>query len=189
MGDTPSVGWLLQGTPDDPSRPGWGGRFVRAWERPYARFERLTTNADRIEHFSILELVLPLGAGVPETPEARLAVENQSLRGHTPGDGTMRFRFCPKDAKPYRFTLRSNVPALDGKTGGVTALAPPPAAAQRPAAKHPNWWTDDPAPECAEGPHLGAKTVSRWREDFLGDFAARMLRCQSPASPQPVPKP
>ena len=36
MGDTPSVGWVLKGTPDDPSQPGWGGRFVRAWERPYA---------------------------------------------------------------------------------------------------------------------------------------------------------
>ena len=35
MGDTPSVAWLLSGTPEDPSQPGWGGRFVRAWERPY----------------------------------------------------------------------------------------------------------------------------------------------------------
>jgi hypothetical protein len=46
---------------------------------------------------------------------------------------------------------------------------------------HPNWWIDDPAPAVAEGVHPGAKTVSQWREDFLRDFAARMLRCQSPA--------
>jgi len=51
MGDTPSVGWLLRGTPGDPSRDGWGGRFVRAWERPYSRFERMTTKADRMEVF------------------------------------------------------------------------------------------------------------------------------------------
>jgi len=54
--------------------------------------------------------------------------------------------------------------------------------AQRPAANLPNWWTDDPSPKVAEGSHSGAKTVNRWREDFLRDFAKRMLQCQSPAS-------
>lgn len=183
MGDTPSVGWLLKGTPDDPSKPGWGGRFVRAWERPYVRFDRLTTKDDRIEVFGILELVLPLGAGAPEKPEARLVVENQSLIGHAPGDGTMRFRFCPKAAKTYGFTIHSNVPVLDGKSGGITALSPPPEIAQRPSTKHPNWWTDDPSEAVAEGEHIGARTVSQWREEFLGDFAARMDRCKSPVSP------
>jgi hypothetical protein len=183
MGDTPSVGWVLKGTPDDPSKPGWGGRFVRAWERPYARFDRLTTKDDRMEIFGILEFALALGDGAPDKPEAEFVVENQSLAGHVPGDGTMRFRFCPKGAKAYSFKIRSNVPALDGKTGGITACAPSPDAAQRPSKKHPNWWTDDPTPEFAEGPHDGARTVSSWREDFLRDFAARMIRCKSPASP------
>ena len=105
MGDTPSVGWLLKGAPKDPSQPGWGGRFVRAWERPYARFDRLTTKDDRIEHFGILELVLLLGAGAPNKPEAQVVVENQSLLCHAPGDGTMRFRFCPKAAKRYGFKV------------------------------------------------------------------------------------
>jgi hypothetical protein len=182
MGDTPSVGWLLRGTPDDPSQPGWGGRFVRAWERPHSRFERMTTKADRMEVFGVLELVLPGGHGAPRSPEAMLVVENQKLPGHTPGDGTMRFRFCPKAAKRYGFKVESNMPALDGKTGGITAYIPSPDMAQRPSAELPNWWTDDPALDVAVGPHSGAKTVSRWREDFLGDFAQRMLRCQSPAS-------
>ncbi|MHC4165937.1 MAG: DUF1593 domain-containing protein [Planctomycetota bacterium] len=186
MGDTPSVGWVLRGTPDDPSQPGWGGRFVRAWERPYACFDRLTTKGDRIEVFGILEMVLPLGDRAPEKPEARLAVENQSLIGHTPGDGTMRFRFCPKAAKAYSFTIRGNVLTLNGKKGGITAFVPPPDAAQRPSAQLPNWWADDPSEDVAEGQHIGAKTVSQWREDFLRDFAARMLRCKSPASPKPM---
>ena len=182
MGDTPSVGWLLKGTPEDPSQPGWGGRFVRAWKRPYVRFGRLTTKDDHIELFGILELVVPLGDRAPEKPEARLVVENQSLMGHTPGDGTMRFRFCPKAAKAYSFTIRSNVLTLNGKKGGITAFVPPPEMARRPSSKLPNWWTDDPSTYVAEGDHIGAKTVSRWREDFLRDFAARMDRCKSPIS-------
>lgn len=184
MGDSPSVGWLLKGKPDDPSQPGWGGHFVRAWERPYSRFDRLTTKDDRMEVFGILELVLPLGRDMPKEPEARLFVDNQSLSGHLPGNGSVRFRFCPKQAKPYTFAIRSNVPALDRRTGGITAVAPLPDAAERPAKQYPDWWTDDPAPRLAEGPHNGARSVSRWREDFLHDFATRMLRCQSPAAAQ-----
>ena len=153
MGDTPSVGWLLNGTPVDPSQPGWGGQFVRAWERPYSVFQRLTTADDRMEVFGILELVLPLGDGAPDKPEAQLVVENQSLIGHAPGDGTMRFRFCPKAATSYRFTIRSNVSALDQKTGGITAVAPAAGVAQKPSVRHAHWWTDDPAPEFAEGEH------------------------------------
>ncbi len=61
MGDTPSVGWLLNGKPEDPSQPGWGGQFVRAWKRPHSRFDRLTTPTDQMEVFGVLELVLPLG--------------------------------------------------------------------------------------------------------------------------------
>jgi len=184
MGDTPSVGWVLKGTPDDPSLPGWGGRFVRAWKRPYSSFKRMTTKEDRMEVFGVLELMLPIGNDVSEQPEAVLAVENQKLSGHAPGDGTMRFRFCPKAAKRYGFKVKSNVPALNGKIGGITAYTPSPSMAQRPSAKFPNWWTDDLSPEVAEGPHSGAKTVNRWREDFLRDFATRMDRCKSPASPK-----
>jgi hypothetical protein len=182
MGDSPSVSYLLHGTPEDPAQGGWGGRFVRAWERPHKVFRRLTGPEDRIEQFGVFELALPLGDQMPARPEARLVIENQELIGSVDADGVIRWRFSPKDAKTYRYTICSNVPTLDRKTGGLTALRPVPDAAQRPSARLPYWWTDDPAPEVAEGPHIGARTVSRWREDFLRDFAARMDRCQSPAT-------
>ena len=186
MGDTPSVAWLLQGTPEDPTQPGWGGSYVRAWELPYIRFDRMPTKEDRMEFFGILELVLPLGDEVPPQPEAVLAVSNQELTGHAPGDGTMRFRFCPKSVGAFGFKIQSNVPALDGKTGGVTAYLPSPEMAQRPSANFPNWWTDDPSPVTAEATHSGAKTVSRWREDFLRDFAKRMNRAARPVPSTPT---
>ena len=184
MGDTPSVGWLLKGTPEDPSQPGWGGQFVRAWERPCARFERLTTEEDSMEIFGVLELVLPLGSDAPAEPKVRLAVENQSLIGHVAGDGTVRFRFCPKDVKTYRFTVRGNVPSLDGKSGGITVALPSSDLAKHPSRKFPNWWSDNPDPALAEGVHQGAKSVNIHREEFLRDFAARTERCKSPASKQ-----
>lgn len=187
MGDTPSVNWLLRGEPGEPALPGWGGRFVRAWDRPFARFDRLTTAADRIEVFGIVEFVLPLGPDAPAGPEGRLVVTNQSLAGHPDGQGNLRFRFCPRDPKEFTYEIRSNVPGLDGRRGALTAYLPDPAVALRPSARFPNWWTDDPSPAMAEGIHHGAKSVSQWREAYLGDFAGRMLRCAAPAPVNPSP--
>jgi hypothetical protein len=181
MGDTPSVGRLLRGTPSDPSQPGWGGRFVRAWERPYQVFTRLTSGDDGIEEFGVVELQLPLGPDAPEQPVAHMNVENQSLEGFVDGEGDIRFRFSPKRRGRFEYTIEGNVPSLDGLAGGLEALPTPPDAAMRPDPKRPNWWTDDPAPAYAEGPHIGARTVSTWRHDFLADFAARMQRCEAPA--------
>jgi len=179
MGDTPSLAWLLRGNPEDPSTPGWGGKYVRAWERPYYCFTNMPSKKDSIQEFSILELALAVPSKLPEKPEAYLKVENQLLIGYFSGDGTVRFRFSPKSVKSFSFEISSNIPELNGKTGGVTSFLPPPILAEQPSAKYPNWWTDDPNPEVAEGEHIGAKTVSRWREEFLTDFARRMKRCVS----------
>lgn len=187
MGDTPSVGWLLKGTPEDPSKPGWGGQFVRAWDRPHTVFDRLTTAADQIEAFCIFELVLPVGSEIPTNPEASMQIENQSLTGDFRSDGSVRFRFSPKSDQAWRYTIHSNIQSLDGKTGEMISFIPPSNLAKSPSAKYPNWWTDDPSPENMEGKHIGAKTVNRWREAFLGDFAERMKRCNVPNDKQVQP--
>jgi len=74
MGDTPSVAFLLRGTPEDPTKPSWGGRFV------------------------------------------------------------------PKPGRPC-------------------------------------WWVDDPDPALQESGKAGAKTVNRWRQQYLRDWQKRMDRC------------
>jgi hypothetical protein len=185
MGDTPAVVYPLHPTPEDPSKPGWGGRFVRAWERPRVGFNRHTTAADRVEQFGVLELVLPLPAGVHGAENTKLVIENQEIAGHLDESGGLRFRFSPKDAKTWSYVLRSAVPALEGQSGAFTSYRPPAERAQQPSSRHPNWWTDDPSPDESEGPHVGAKTVSRWREAFLRDFAERMDRCTVPLAAKP----
>ncbi len=75
MGDTPSYAFLLRGTPDDPTKDSWGGRFVRKKGRP-------------------------------------------------------------------------------------------------------NWWVDDPDPVLAEGGRPGAKTVNKWRRQYLRDWQKQMDRCK-----------
>lgn len=183
MGDTPSLAWLLNSkNPEDPALPCWGGEYIRAWERPHYLFDRMPADGDSIQEFSILEIVLSPGNNLPENPEARLLVENQALKGYFDSDGKVKFRFSPKSDKTYHFKVESNVPGINGKTGSVTSFIPGPEFARQPSAKYPNWWTDNPSPELREGPHIGAKSVSRWREEYLKDFAERMKRCAVPYS-------
>jgi hypothetical protein len=180
MGDTPSVAYLLNNAVDDPTRGGWGGRFVRAWTRPRAVFNRHTTASDRIEQFGILEIVLPAPAGTRNPTGTALVIENQEIEGFLDGNGGIRFRFSPKDAKTWSYTVRSPLAALQGQKGEFTSFRPPANRLREPDSRYARWWTDDPSAEAAEGPHIGARTVNVWREDFLRDFARRMERCAVP---------
>lgn len=88
MGDTPTVSYLLRGTPDDPTKESWGGKFVKKKGRP-------------------------------------------------------------------------------------------------------NWWIDDPNPALKEADKAGAKTVNKWREDYLRDFQKRFDRCRNErpgSTPRPNPE-
>ena len=178
MGDTPSVAWLLNSpNPEDPTIPNWGGQYIHTWERPYYLFEKMPSANDNIQEFSILEIALPISKNVSKDSEARLIVDNQSLPGYFKGDGKVRFRSSPKSAGTFDFYIESNINDINGKTGSVSAYVPPPKLANEPSPKFPNWWTDNPSPEFAERDHIGARTVSRWREEFLKDFVERMERC------------
>lgn len=182
MGDTPAVMYALGPTRDDPTQPGWGGQFVRVWDDRKTIFTRHTTQADTVEAFGTVEYVLPLPAGdPPRDHDTRMIFDGRVPIPAVVDGRVLRFRFSPRDAKSWSYVVRSAVPALDGASGHFTAVPPPPERTRRASTRHPHWWIDDPAPASAEGIHPGAKTVNRWRQAFLSDFAARMLRCEKPA--------
>ncbi len=177
MGDSPSVAWLLNGSTDDPTRPGWGGQFVRVWDGRTVVFDRVTTAADVAEAFGVVEFALPAPSGFTAAHRARMLFDRRIPAEGTLVDGVVRFRFSPRDAKVWPWVVESDFPALHGLAGSFTAQLPSEEKTRRVSAAHPHWWTDDPAPGQAEGIHRGARTVNRWRTDFLRHFAERMDRC------------
>jgi len=176
MGDTPSLAYVLGAHPEQPDAGGWGGRFVRAWDRPRITFTAPPTRSDVVETFAILDLVYRPPGPVAADARARLLVDGQEFAGYQDGAGAWHFLFSPKEAKVWTYRIASNHPGLDGQAGSFTSAMAAPGKARQPSRRYPNWWTDDPAPEVAEGPHQGAQTISRWRADFLNDFAARLRR-------------
>jgi len=179
MGDSPSVGYLLSGASDDPGRGGWGGRFVRAWDGRKTVFTRLTSAADEVQAFGVVEFRLPVPAGMTPANTATLVVDGRIRAKGVFDAGALRFRFSPRDAKYWPYTIESDFPALNGQAGGFTAVAASVSSRTRPSASHPRWWTDDPDPAAAEGIHPGARTVSQWRVEILQDFAGRLDRCRA----------
>lgn len=180
MGDTPSFAYLLHGDPERPDAGGWGGRFVRAWDRPRVTFTRAPTAADVVETFAVVELVIRPEGTAPVQPAgqatATLLMDRQAFSGYPDADGAWHFILSPKEARTFSYRIASNHPGLDGRTGAFTSRNPAPERAGQPSSRYPNWWTDDPDPQVAEGEHQGARTISRWRKDFLDDFAARLQR-------------
>jgi hypothetical protein len=191
MGDTPSVVYLLHdaATVNDPTRPSWGGTFARVWDgRKTMLFHPSIEEANTAEAFGVVEFLMPLPG--PD-PLARNHDTTMIIDGRIPapaevikGDhvDAFRFLFSPRDPKVWPYVIRSKDKRLDGQSGKFTAMPPPLERTKRPSSVHPNWWIDDPDPAAAEGIHPGAKSVNRWREAFLKDFAARMQRCQAPST-------
>ncbi|BDC50530.1 hypothetical protein F183_A28460 [Bryobacterales bacterium F-183] len=182
MGDTPSVAHLLYGSPEDPSQPGWGGKFVRVWSGRKATFTRHTTEADTVEQFGVVEIAIPAPPSFTPSNTARAWLDNRVPSGVAFDGKLLRFRFSPRDAKLWTYRIESDCAELQGASGKFTAVPPPSDRVGQIAETHPNWWTDDQSPEHAEGIHAGARTVSRWRVDFLTDFARRMDRCLPPGA-------
>jgi hypothetical protein len=180
MGDTPSLAHVLGATPESPAADGWGGHFVRAWDRPRVIFDRTPTAADIVETYAIVDLVYRPSSPGPAGAKAALVVDRQEFAGFRAEDGAWHFLFSPKTAARWSYVVRSDHPGLEGQAGAFTSVNPSPELGGKPSARYPHWWTDDPNPLWTEGVYQGAKTVNRWREEYLRDFAARMLRCKTP---------
>lgn len=180
MGDTPSVAYLLKGTPEYPENPSWGGSFVRVKNRPKSVYKRNTTLNDIVEVFEVLELVFN-GPDIGEAMDKSvfsLIVQGQEFEGFYCGNGEYKVRFMPKSMGKWTYLTKSEIPELNGQTGEFTCVEESKIRREKEDCKcYTNWWSDILDDKYSEKEHKGAKTVSMWREEFLRDFQERFDRC------------
>jgi hypothetical protein len=178
MGDSPSVGYLLFGNPDDPASPGWGGNYTALKYSARRIFERETTLQDTVPVFSIIEWVWkgPDRGAAIDTACIWMEIDGQKIDGFYEGKGHYKIRFVPKEPKIWKYTILSDVPELHGRGGHFTSTNPWPGIPHKDNIMLINhWWSDSTAPEDYLGIHQGGNTVYRWRKNYLEDWAKRWL--------------
>ena len=175
MGDTPSLAYLLDGDADKPSTESWGGSFTKLPYSSIRKFNRNTTSSDTISTYSVIEWTFKQETDdLQKKHEIWMEIDNQRIEGFYMGNGEYKVRFVPKKIGNWKYELNSSVEKLDGLTGEFISANP------WPGKRHPdniplnNWWSDKSDADLYIGEYQGAKTISKWRETFLLDWAKRM---------------
>ena len=177
MGDTPSVAYLLNGDPEDPEGRSWGGSFVPLTYSSKRIFYQHSSTSDTIPVFSLIEWVFD-GPDDPtkdiEKSCFTLHISGQEFEGYYAGEGKYIVRFVPKSTGEWSYSISSKIEELDGKSGGFVAVDPWPGDPSADDYRGLNyWWSDHPGDSLFEGAHQGAKSIFRFQEDFLMDWARR----------------
>jgi len=175
MGDTPSVAYLLNGDPGQPESESWGGSFTRLSYSAFREFKRNTTLTDTIPPYSVItwsflsEEVL----NNSKNPEIFIEIDGQQINGFYAGKGVYKVRFVPKRTGNWKYVINCTSKKLHGQAGEFVSANPWPGRENPENIKMNNWWSDRTDKDLYLGQYQGARTVSKWREEFLNDWAKR----------------
>ncbi len=180
MGDTPSLLYLMDGDPNQPTRENWGGSFEPIKHSPRVVFKRTTTLADTVAFCTIVEFHFK-GPKLNIPPdsvcfwmEVPYKDNVQKWPGYYLGKGDYAIKYAPKQSEILNYRFTSGIPELNGLAGKlvVSNLWP----GKRHETDYPlgtNWYTDKADPNLYDGKIQGGKTISKWRSEILLDWAKR----------------
>ncbi|MFD2164000.1 nucleoside hydrolase-like domain-containing protein [Paradesertivirga mongoliensis] len=176
MGDTPTLLYLMDGDPDNPMRENWGGSYEKLSRSPRIVYNRNTTLADTVPVYSIVEFSFKgPEVNIPvDSACFTMAVSNQKWDGFYLGSGNYAVRYAPKQKETLTYKVTSTIPGFQEHSGALVV------SNSWPGEQYPtdyylgaSWFTDKPDPELFDGLWQGAKTVLKWRNDVLLDWAKR----------------
>ena len=180
MGDTPSLLYMMDGNPENPMRESWGGSFEKFNHSPRIIYNSTTSLKDTVAFCSILEFHL-------KGPEINVDSETvcfwmevpygqsaQKWPGYYLGNGDYVIRYIPKKAETLTYHFTSDIPEINGLEGSIVVDN------LWPGKKHPtdyqlggNWYTDKSDLNLYDGKIQGGKTIRKWRNAVLLDWAKR----------------
>lgn len=180
MGDTPSLLYMMDGNPNDPLRESWGGSFEKFNHSPRIVFNRATTTADTVAFCSMVEFHF-------NGPEINVSADSvcfwmetpyknsvQKWPGYYLGGGRYSLKYVPKQAEVLKYTFASGIAGFPVQQGSLVVDNRWPGKRNDTDYKvGANWYTDRSDPQLYDGKIQGGKTVSKWRQDVLLDWAKR----------------
>ncbi|QQY83659.1 DUF1593 domain-containing protein [Tamlana sp. s12] len=182
MGDTPSLLYVMNGNPENPTGESWGGSFEIFNHSPRIIHHGVTTLKDTVAFCSINEFHLkgPV-ANIPKDSicfwmEVPFGKSTQKWPGYYLGEGDYAIKYIPKKAEILNYTFTSEIPEINGLKGALVVDN------FWPGKKHEtdyqlgsNWYTDKADKNLYDGKIQGGKTISKWREESLLDWAKRWV--------------
>ena len=180
MGDSPSLFYMMDGDPENPVRESWGGSFEKFNRSPRVVFNGPSSLTDTVAFCSILEFHLE-GPKVNISPdsvcfwmEVPYGKSVQKWSGYYLGNGDYAIRYIPKKAETLKYRFTSEIPEINGLEGGIVVDN------LWPGKEHStdyllggNWYTDRSDKDFYDGKIQGGKTIQKWRDAILMDWAKR----------------
>lgn len=176
MGDTPSLAYVMNGDRNNPEGESWGGSFVKIKHSTKDVFNRNTSSRDTVTVYSIIEWYFdgPV-IDVPEDSSCfSVEITGQVWPGYYLGQGKYGIRYSSKRPEKGYYKTISDIPGFTAQEGEYISVNPWPGEQKSgDILLGENWYGDKPDPELFYGEQQGARTVSKWREEFLLDWAKR----------------
>jgi len=183
MGDTPSLLYMMNGNPNDPESDSWGGSFEKISHSPRIIFDRNTTVCDSVPVYSVLEFIVKGPKTNIPTDSAciTLTVDKQEWKGFYIGKGRYMVRYCPKAPAKLDYTIRSDIKGFKLRQGTFVVYNKWPGnVSKSDFVLGKDWYSDKTDQTLFEKGWQGAKTISRWRNQVLDDWAGRWNWLKSP---------
>ncbi|MCP9770430.1 DUF1593 domain-containing protein [Lacihabitans sp. LS3-19] len=176
MGDTPSLAYLMNGDSNDPTTDSWGGKFTKINHSSRIIITGSTNKADSVIAYGIVEWRFRgPEANIPRDSVCFIIeIQKQEWPGYYLGNGVYGVRYSSKKPEKSSYMTHSLIPELNGLKGQYISTAPWPG----PGGKDDyilgkNWFSDLPNPELFLEDQQGAKTISKFRNEYLSDWAKR----------------
>ena len=180
MGDSPSLFYLMNGDPTDPTGESWGGSFEKIDRSSRMVYHDVTTLQDTAAFCSILEFHF-------KGPDRPIAADSicfwmdvpygknvQKWPGYYLGNGDYAIRYIPKKAEIVNYQFSSDIAEIDGKKGSIVVTNVWPGSPQETDYRlGKQWYSDKADPSLYDGQIQGGKTLSKWRKAILNDWAKR----------------
>lgn len=176
MGDSPSLFYVMNGDPENPLADSWGGSFEpishssrRVLRHPLNELDTVPVYSVMEIHFKGPELDIPADSICFTATIAR-----QQWAGYQVSKGDYVLRYSPKAPEDLTYIISSPLKELDGLEGCfVVDEKWPGQPCETDYVMGDHWYSDCRDPSLFDGKWQGVKTVAKWRNAVLEDWAKR----------------